>query len=306
MANYSIPNSGGDGSVRTNTTAMGQNMPYGGLEWRSTRTPDYRVYVYNVSPRTFNSLGTLKITVPGVTDTDVTEVAQGDPRDPWKYVNQETGKPKAVIHGKENERWHYVTSFPQPILLTKQNDASNMTESYEQDAIRYVVDLINPDNLGKTLDTMIPPERRFSVGNDLSQKGVFFSFSNPPFAQDVRAAIDRMEAYYKALLEKAATLDLTDKKLLSEELAGNPDYAFAAEYFGKTVTWRANPQRTIECPNCGEQKPAGRLFHAPSFGGICVEQTQKAWQSAVRSGVKRMDDVPEEFRWAAEKVAATK
>lgn len=283
------------------TTAMGGNMPYQGLEWRSTRVPDYHVFVYNVSPRTFDKFGTLRISIPGVNEDDPTEVAQGDAREPWKHADPATGKPRAVRAGKDNERYHYVTSFPQPILMTKFNDGSNMIEHYEQDAIRYVVDLINPDNLGKTLEISVPPERQLSIGNDLSQKGVFFSLSNPPFASDVRTAIDRMEKYFTNLLERAATLEITDKKKLSEELSGNPDYAYAAEYYGKAVSWMRKPQRTIECPNCGEQKPAGRLFHLASFGTLCVEQTKTAWQSAVRSGVKRKEDVPDEFR--DEKVA---
>lgn len=294
MSNYGIP---GDGkNVRTSTTAFGQNLPYQGLEWRNSRDPEYHVYIFNVSSRTFTHVGKHNLTFPGVTDADKTTVTQGDVKDPWKSVDQISGRGKIVKQGKDNERWHYCTSFPQPVLLAKFDDQSSQIGHFEQDAIRYVVDIINPDNLGKTLDIKIDPNQRFSIGNDLSQKGVFFSLSNPPFESDVRGAVDRMEAYYKGLLDRAATLELTDKALLQSEIGSNPDYAYAAEYFGKAVAWRPNPQRSVECPNCGEQKPAGRLFHMASFGVLCVEQTEKAWKSAVNSGVKRPDDVPEEYR----------
>jgi hypothetical protein len=286
------------------TSALGGNLPYNGLEWRQTRKPDYKVLIYNVSARTlkFDRFGNNGMPIPGVEETDVSTVTQGDPRDPWKYVDMETGKGKVVKAGKENEKWHFVTSFPQPILFTKFNDASNTIEPYEQDAIRYVVDLINPNNLGRTLEQA---STGISQNVDLSQSGVFFSLANPPFEQDLRNAVDRMEKNYKFLLERAATLELTDKALLAQELGSNPDYAFAADYFGKVVSWRRAPQRTVECPNCGAQKPAGRLFHMSEFG-LCVEQTQAAWKSAVNAGVKRYDDVPDDFRWKKEEKVASK
>jgi hypothetical protein len=280
---------------------------YTGLEWRNQREPDYKIFIYNVSARTlkFDRFGNAGLPIPGVDENDVTTVTQGDTREPWKYCDKATGKGKTVKAGKENEKWHFVTSIPQPVILTKFNDASNVVEPYEQDAIRYVVDLINANNLGRTLDT---PSTGFSQGIDLSQSGVFFSLANPPFESDVRGAVDRMEANYKRLLEQAGTLELTDKAKLAEVLGGNPDYAFAADYFGKEVSWRRAPKRKQECPNCGEEKPSGRPFHMTSFGMLCVEQSTEAWQQAVKSGIKKYEDVPEEFAWkkAAKSEPATK
>jgi hypothetical protein len=299
------------------TTAIGGNPLYNGLEWRQLRTPDYKIFVYNVSARAlktdrFGNRLDRKVedngmSIPGVDENDVCTVTQGGPPanslpqskflvELSKLVDLDTGKGKVVRAGKENEKWHLWTSFPQPILLTKANDAANTIESYEQDAIRYVVDLINPNNLGRTLDN---PTTGVSQNVDMSQSGLFFSLANPPFETDLRAAIDRMEKHYKNLLERAATLELTDKAALAQELGSNPDYAFAADYFGKVVSWRRAPQRTVECPNCGGQKPAGRLFHMGEFG-LCVEQSEAGWRAAVNSGVKRYEDVPDDFRWKKE------
>jgi len=191
-------------------------------------------------------------------------------------------------------------------LIPRLNEESPDLSSYEQDAIRYVVDLINPNNLGRTLSAGNAPGMA-SEGVDLSQKGVFFSLANPPFESDLTEAYARMTKYYSNLHEKAQTLEVSDKAGLARELQANPDYAYAATFFGKPVNWHRAPQRSVECVNCGEQKPAGRLFH-PASGGLflCVEPTQEAWRAAVNAGAKKYEDVPEDFQWKQAKKADSK
>ena len=263
------------------TTAFGANRPYRGLEWRSTRSPEYHIYLFNVSPRTFDpatatgfaagKLGPRGILVPGV--------AENDP----------------LIPGTEN-RYRYITSFPQPVMLAKPNLESNEIEHVEMDVRRYVIDLINPDNLTLSLDTQIPADQVYSVGNDYSRKGIFFDYENPPTKEMAMRAVSRMETYYKGLLDTAATLELTDKARLSQELSSNPDYSFAANYYGKDVTWNRKQTRPIECPNCGEHKPSGRKFHTTSFGSLCVEPTIDAWRNIFQSGIRTLDQIPQNFR----------
>lgn len=268
-----------------NTSEFGGNPPFRGVEWRSKFNPTEHVYVYNVSGRKFSQFGKLQREIPGVTDDDPTDVRVGD----------------KVLPGKPNERYHYVTSFPQPILIYIPDDQSNMVRTIEQDAVRYVVDLINPDNPTRTLDFTVPPDRQLSIGTNLADKGVFFSMTNPPQREDVRKAYDRLEVYYNRLLETARTLELTDKQKLSEQLAGNPDYSYAATYFGQEYSWNKRQVRPVECPVCGEHKPAGKKFHTPSTGGICVEPTVEAWKLVVQSGRLPYESVPEDFRWKKEK-----
>jgi len=255
------------------TTAFGGNVQYRGVQWRSPRKPESYVYVYNASARTFKDVGRLKMTCPGVVADD------------------------PALPNEPMMKYHFVTSFPQPILIGEPDDQTGEIRPVEQDAVRFVVDQINPDNVTRSLDVMIRPEQVTAVGNDFSQRGVFFSESQPPKEEDVRNAYARMEAYYKRLLEEAGVLELTDKAKLSERLSSNPDYSYAANYFGQDVTWNRKQVRPVECPNCGEQKPAGRLFHKTSFGSLCVEQSVEGWKSAVNSGIKRYDEVPDDFKW---------
>jgi|SRR5882672_7001285 len=303
MAIYSIP-----GNTKTNASGI----PYQGVAWRGEREPDFHVYIYNISARSWEAsndvttvpdtrVGSIRLTIPGVRPDDPTEVAEGAPpentRQLGKLVDLATGKPKKTKPGDPNQRYRFVTSFPQPILIPKLNEEGNELTSYEQDAIRYVVDLINPNNLGRTLGAGNAPGQA-SEGVDLSQKGVFFSLANPPFETDVQDAYKRLTKYYSMLHEKAQTLEVADKAGLARELSANADYAYAATFFGKPVNWHRAPQRSVECPNCGEQKPAGRLFH-PASGGLflCVEQSQEAWKAAVNSGAKKYEDVPEDYVW---------
>ena len=85
---------------------------YHGVEWRSEHPPDYHYYLYNISARTFEKVGRINLTIPGVNETCPSEVGIGkaDPR---------TGKPEKIVKGKANERWRLVTSFPQPMLMPK-------------------------------------------------------------------------------------------------------------------------------------------------------------------------------------------
>lgn len=259
--------------VRTSTDALpGPNIRYTGLEWQPRHHAEYYVYLFNVSQRKFEKVGPYQnVTIPGVTEED------------------------PFLKGMQaNERYHFVTSFPQPMMMPRFSDQSSEIGVVHVDARRYVMDIINPNNVTLSLDTVIPPEHQFSINNDLSIKGVFFSLSNPPAKEDVKKAIGKMEAYYKNLLERAQTLELTDKAKLSEELGQNPDYAYAATYFGKELSWNKRQVRPVQCPNCGEMKPFGAKFHVnKELGFVCIEPTKEGWKAACQAGVKRREDIPE-------------
>jgi hypothetical protein len=277
------------------TTNFGANIPYSGLEWHSTAKPEYLVYVFNCSERTFcdpqdplkGLIGRIKLLAPGLLPDDPTEVMV-------------SGK---TVQGNANHRYHYVTSFPQPMLIPKFNDESCEIETKETDVRRFVVDMISPDNLTLSLDATIDPSKAFSQGNDYAPRGLFFSYSNPPAKEDVEKAYARMERYYSQLNEIAGTLEQTDKVELQRRITMNPDHLYAANYYGKPFAWARKSVRPVDCPNCGEQKPAGRLWHTPSTGGICVEPTVAAWKAVVLSGNRTRDAVPLELRWWEDKTA---
>lgn len=264
---------------RTNTTALGGNLPFSGLEWRASHKPEYHVYIFNISARTFEKVGRLNLTIPGVIDEDPSEV---------------------MVDGKKvagDTKYHYCTSFPNPILISREKIDENEIGYIEQDGVRFVVDMITPDNPTRSLDFIVKAENTFSQGTNLAEKGVLFSLSNPPQKIDVEKAVKRLETYYQELVNRANVLDLTDKAELQRQLTSNPDIAFAASYFGREFSWNKKQAKQIACDNCGETKPAGRKFHKTSFDTICVEPTVDGWKAAVLSGAKRYEDVPTELRW---------
>src|ERR1700690_744847 len=277
-----------------------KNARYHSVEWRSNRDPDYLVYIFNVSNRTFEDpatgrgmVGRIGIRVEGVNDGDVATV-----------LVEKVGadKKKSLVEVEGTSKWHYSTSFPQPTLISKFNDESEQVGFIETDAVRFVVDQIHPDNPTRSLNIKLPDDNRSprSSGNNFAEKGVFFSLSKPPLKADVDEAVKRMEDYYNRLLDQAAALELSDEKALSEQLRGNPDYGYAAAYFVRRFKWNKKNVRTTECSNCGEQKPANRLFHTASWG-LCVERSQEAWKAVVESGVRTYDTVPDEFKWRTAK-----
>ncbi len=282
-------------TVHPPSDLKGANIAYEGFDYHSPAKPDYFLYVFNVSERTFADptnprvglIGRIKLLAPGKTDEDPCDV----------MVN---GK---VVKGDESRRYRYVAAFPQPQLERVFNDSTNMMEVKEQDGVRFVVDMISPDNLTRSLNTVIDPAKANSIGNDYSVKGLFFSYSNPPAKEDLDMAYARMETYYGQLNEKAATLELTDKTALQGAIQSNPDHFYAATYYGKQFAWAKKAVRPVECPNCGETKPAGRMFHQTSFGTFCVEPTPEAWKAVVMSGNRKKDDVPDEMRWWKEKTS---
>lgn len=269
------------------TTAMGGNIPYSGLEWQPNFRPEFLLYVYNISARTFQDeagkglIGRIKLKAPGVLPDDPIEVE----------VNGE------VVLGNRMHPYHYVTSFPHPYPVPLMNDMTGEIETKFTDGRRFLVDMISPDNPTLSLDFQVDPAKAFSVGNDYAPRGIFFSDTNPPKREDVEKAYARMEKYYAMLNEKAQTLELTDKLALQRAIEQNPDHVYAANYYGKPFAWAQKAKRPVDCPNCGEQKPSGKLWHIPSSGGICVEPTVEAWKQVVMSGQRTRDQVPHELRW---------
>jgi hypothetical protein len=85
--------------------------------------------------------------------------------------------------------------------------------------------LINPDN--------IYGDSKYSssiaIGRDLSVRGVFWSYFNPPSVSEVNSAIQKMKARYADLLEKTAVLyeasqpNMDRAKKLMEEVRVDED-----------------------------------------------------------------------------------
>jgi hypothetical protein len=215
------------------------------------RKPEYLVYLYNVSEQTFE-------------------------------VSRSPILRRLVINGrKKGEKFTMVTSFPQPLLVPKGSPDSSEIDIAAQDTRRFVMDIVNPDNLGLDQDTVLDPKFVTSQGVDLGKKGVFWSLNNPPTEAEVEKAIKRMEKYYTYLIEQANTVQVSAPATLKDVLT--PEHHFACDYFGEEHSWHtAKRSRPIDCPNCGDRIKDTVAFHKTSDGGLCVLD----WKRTVASGTR--------------------
>lgn len=165
--------------------------------------PTYKVWIYNVSRQGFT------------VDHPVLRKV---------YIPANTTRKKYCLY----------TSLPNVVQLPQGNIYTDEITAKPMRGERLAMDLINPDNLG--LDQGMKISRPTSMGRNLGEQGVFWSLNNPPKKSEVDAAVKRMEAYYKNLLEKAKALV---KAKLSRDFheMDTPAFHEAAEYFKVTTPW---------------------------------------------------------------------
>lgn len=198
----------------------------------------------------------------------------------------------AELNPEDTEKYKLVIRLANPMnqFLMREN-GERYIDSH--DARRVAQDIVNPDNLTLNQDMKLDASRIYSIGNDYGRLGVFWSTNSKPTDEEVRKAVHRKEEYYRARLNEARKLETTNPKVLYEYLS-IIDH-IAADYFGEEHAWHRRPERPDFCPNCGEQIRMGAAFHtSPALGGLlCVID----WKVAVKAGVKKHEDVPEEVRW---------
>lgn len=143
--------------------------------WQSKET---KVWIYNVSPQGY-TLGNSMV------------------------------KKLAVPACPEDEEYAVVSSLPAVFIYPKDNVDSNEVDYVLFDGRRVAMDLINPSNLGLDQDTKFNASSMFAVGNNYSERGVFFSTHNPPLKRELKAAHKRLKKYYIELMERANVIRLT-------------------------------------------------------------------------------------------------
>lgn len=260
-----ITSTGTDSEKSKAQTAAANSDPklsyrFGDKPFFVDRKPDYYVYLFNVSRQTFE-------------------------------VNRPPVFPKLVIKANEKgKEYTAVISIPEPLVTRKQNIDSGEIEYIPLNAVRYTMDILNPDNPTTNQDFVVTGSTSANT-NDLGRRGVFFSLSNPPKKEEVEAARKRMEAHYTRLLEEADTTEVSDPKMLQTIL--RPEHHHACEYFGYSRTWHTKNERPTQCPNCGEAIKAGSFMHMN--GGVpCILD----WKRAYESGAVEASRVPRAKRWA--------
>lgn len=237
-----------DGMARANN----HDFNFNANTYLMGREPDYYVYIHTVSEQSFD------VSRPPIISL-------------MKLVGK-TPKQKSALCAR----------FPQPLLTPQSNVDSNETTISPIDCRRFVMDIINPDNLGFDQDAVIVSQT--AVGNNLGAKGVFWSLNAEPTDAETNAAVARMEKYYKGLTEKANTIEASSPKDLPDFLT--PEVHAAADYitrhFGTQFKWHTALSRLESCELCGEQVKAGIAFHRTEEGGVCVRD----WARTVKSGAR--------------------
>jgi len=188
-------------------------------------------------------------------------------------------KEMRIVGRKKGERVAFVTRLPQPLVTPKGNVDSNEIDIGVMDTRRFATDIINPDNLTINQDALV--DHVTGQGNDLGQKGVFWSLNNPPTEAEIVAAETRLRKRYKFLLEQARTVETSAPAKLADTLS--PEHHMAADYFHETLSWHGAPVHKDNCPRCGGLANVGAPFHTLEGGGICVGDWDKAISAGARS-----------------------
>jgi hypothetical protein len=247
---------------KSQTTAHNDGFSvFGSQNYAFSRPADYLVYVYNISEQEH-------------------------------VVSRPPLFSEMKLKGRApSEEYKLVAVFPQPLNLPKGNVDSNEVDFFVQDTRRFVMDMINPDNLGINQDSFIEKSTSGRT-NDLGAKGLFWSLNGPstkayknpygeaPTAEEVLAARKRLEKRYRHLLDQAKATEVSNPANLREILS--PEHHAAAEYFAESFSWHSKQVRADYCPSCGEKMRAGAAFHKTEEGGYCVND----WDRTIKAGAR--------------------
>lgn len=248
---------------RKMTQALNDTYNNNNIEYGLFRQPDFYVYIYSVSRKSFEVRRPPQIPLLVLkacpADQEYVEVAKIE--DPFKQTDRNVDTGRVITHS------HPGKQIAQDIVCP---DAVNM-------------------------DSALPPGANTV---DLRAQGVFWSLNNPPTEQEVAAAHKRVETYYLSLLERATALEYTNPKELQERL--NEDYHLAADYFDEEYSWhkkrvkKVAAVKLVPCSVCGEDIKPGVAFHKDDAGDYCILD----WKRAYEAGRVTLKQVPENKRWA--------
>ena len=252
------------------TRSHNQDFNFNANEYLLSRSQDFWVYIFSISERSYD------IYRPPVI------------------------KQMLLVGKAPKARYALCARFPHPMNVPDANVDSSEIGIKQMDARRFCMDVCNPDNLGTDQNSI--PSVVTSIGNNLNAKGVFWVVEKDctfapedtdkvrpiPPEKAIEDAKNRMETYYRTLVEKANTVHSAKPSDLPDLLT--PEHLAAAEYleenFGMQFAWHQRMARLENCELCGEKSKAGVAFHRMEDGGICV----KDWDRAVRAGARTRAD----------------
>lgn len=229
------------------------------------RRPEYRVYVFSISKRSFVQPHPVfqNIAIPAC------------PKDK-RYIRV------------------FTTSHPTMRPEVDPNNPGGPNILRVENGTRLALSICNPDYVGTDLsiqDKGADLVNQISSSEcNLTRQGIFASLNEVPTEEELQKAENRRLAYYRSIFQRMNELWRGDPKKAQDELT--IDHHLAAEMFGIDVDWHKLTTPKIECPNCGEKIKEGIHIHFPN-GGRCVLD----WEKAYLSGHIKKEDVPEVFRW---------
>lgn len=201
---------------------------------------------------------------------------------------------------KAGERYVPVAHVPDPLVQIVHNTENGRRLGEAHDGMRCAIDLLNPNNPTTDPDWQAPAELAAlfgsSKGCNLFAQGLFISTREVPYEAEIAKAEARRDARFRTLIAHADSLEQTNRRELEEFLRGEDgaDLKMALDFYGEQRAYHKPMVATRPCPNCGEAIKIGVAFHKSEvLGELCVLD----WKIAVRAGVKKKIDVPDDLRW---------
>jgi hypothetical protein len=148
-----------EGMARGSTAARGLDHEFTTQNYLLNRKPDFMVYLYNVSESSF------EISRPPVVQRFIIPGRSGLGLSPFSLQ-------ELIRHGGNKERYILATSFPSPLVTPKPSTDSSEIAFDAIDTRRFVMDIVNPENIGIDQDAILNPNDIKSKGNNLGAKGV--------------------------------------------------------------------------------------------------------------------------------------
>ena len=246
----------GPGSPISQSAARGNGLQLDNTSWDANqyRRPDYYIYIYTVSDKTFT-------------------------------VQQPPLISNLILNARaKGERCSLAATLPSPFNQIDREGGVGDLITRAHIGERVAMSIVNPNNPSLDQDAVLAAQSILGLGVDLNAQGIFWSRNNPPTEEEIAAAEKRREKYYRGLIERARTLEIANPRELESLI--NEDYHLAAEFFGVETTWHRRMVKFVECPNCGEQIKPGVAYHK-NGDLVCIVDPVRAKSAGIVSSGDR-------------------
>lgn len=122
----------------------------------------------------------------------------------------------------------------------------------------------------------------WSEGQDLSEKGVFWTLNETPTDEELANAKIKMETFFRKQLAVATSLEAQGPKAME---AITPTMRLAAAYFQEDRPWNRIYKKMNDCPACGDPMKDGIIRHGCGY----IVDPVKAYEADFIDAEKRDD-----------------